>query len=165
MRCVYNNLLNLIILAHCSKNRISPALFAKVGILERSKTNSNSQTYSIIQRISHPKYISRFADDDIALFKLNERVQFNLHVIPLCLPKSDDGIRTENFIATGWGREGFAEDPTETLMKVTLENAEKQKCEETYEEDSRLEGKQINWSKMICAGSNNKTGDTCSVRY
>jgi Trypsin len=70
---------------------------------------------------------------------------------------------TKKAIATGWGRTGFGEDASETLMKVTIEYFEQKRCDDIYDDDEKLEGKGINWSKMVCAGSTNKTGDTCNV--
>lgn len=87
----------------------------------------------------------------------------NRYVIPLCLPQTG-AIKTRKAIATGWGRTGFAESVGEKLMKVTIEYFDQNSCDYMYEDDARLAGRGINWSKMVCAGSTNKTGDTCDVR-
>jgi hypothetical protein len=73
-------------------------------------------------------------------------------------------LTTKKAIATGWGREGFGENASESLMKVTIEYFDQNTCNDVYEDDEKLEGRGTNWSKMICAGSTNKTGDTCNVR-
>lgn len=129
--------------------------------MNRTHDNENTWTYSIIQRISHPNYTSRHTDDDIALFRLGEVVKFNRYVIPLCLPQKS-GYSTQKLIATGYGRTGFVNDPSEVLMKVGLDYADEQSCNEAYEDDSKLRNKRVDWSKMICSISANKTGDTCS---
>jgi secreted trypsin-like serine protease len=149
--------------AHCSSTSEGPAKFAKVGNVVRNQENSNTWTYTILKRVPHPNYSSRQAEDDIALFKLNEIVKLNRFVIPLCLPQTD-ALSTKKAIATGWGRSGFGEDATEALMKVTIDYFNQSRCNDIYEDDEKLEGKGINWSKMVCAGSTNKTGDTCNVR-
>lgn len=149
--------------AHCSNTADGPAKFAKLGNVVRNQDNPNTWTYSIARRIAHPDYSSGGAEDDIALFELSERVQLNRYVIPLCLPQSDQ-LTTRRAIASGWGRTGFAEDVSEELMKVTIEYFDQQRCDEVYEDEDKLEGKGINWRKMVCAGSSNKTGDTCNVR-
>jgi hypothetical protein len=140
-----------------------PAKFAKLGNVARNQENPNTWTYSIIQRLAHPNYNSRQAEDDIALFKLNEIVKLNKFMIPICLPQTNN-LSTTKAIATGWGRTGFADDVSERLMKVTIEYFDENKCNDAYEDDEKLE-KGINWSKMLCAGSTNKTGDTCNVKY
>lgn len=149
--------------AHCSSTSDGPAKFVKVGNVIRNQENdSTSWTYIIIKRVPYPNYNSRQAEDDIALFKLSELVKLNRYVIPLCLPQTDS-LTTKKAIATGWGRTGFGEDASEALMKVTIEYFNQTKCNMIYEDDEKLEGKGINWSKMVCAGSTNKTGDTCNV--
>lgn len=148
--------------AHCTNTADGPAKFAKVGNVIRNQENSNSWTYTIVQRVNNPSYSSRHAEDDIALYKLNETVKLNRYVIPLCLPQTG-AQTTREAIATGWGRTGFADDVSEGLMKVTIEYFDQAKCNDIYEDDEKLEGRGINWSKMVCAGSTNKTGDTCNV--
>lgn len=148
---------------HCSNTVEGPAKFAKLGNVVRNKENANTWTYKIIQRLTHPNYNSRHAEDDIALFMLESLVTLNRYVIPLCLPQSD-ALVTKSAIASGWGRTAFAEDVSEKLMKVTIEYFNKKKCEDIFEDEDKLNDKAINWSKMICAGSTNKTGDTCNVR-
>lgn len=148
--------------AHCAKSRLGPAAHAKVGDVNRNRDDGNTWTYSIVQRISHPNYATRFAEDDIALFKLNEPVKLNRYVIPLCLPQLKE-LSTEKAIATGWGRTGFSSGPADSLMKVILDYADQATCDAAYSNDAKLKGKPIDWSKMVCAGSTNKTGDTCTV--
>lgn len=48
-------------------------------------------------------------------------------------------------------------------MKVTIDYFDRQRCNDVFEDEDKLDGKGINWDKMICAGSTNKTGDTCNV--
>lgn len=147
--------------AHCSNTVDGLAKFAKLGSVVRNRDNVNTWTYNIIQRITHPSYSSRHGVDDIALFKLEGIVRFNSYVIPICLPQSSE-LTTRRVIASGWGRTGFAEDVSEHLMKVTIEYFDQSRCCEVYCDDEKLDGKGINWSKMVCAGSTNKTGDTCN---
>ena len=134
--------------AHCSNTADGPAKFVKLGNVIRNQENSNTWTYSIIKRVSFPNYHSRQAEDDIALFELNERVQFNRFVIPLCLPHTG-ALITKKAIATGWGRQGFGEEASEVLMKVTIEYFNQNQCNTVYEDDEKLEGKGINWDKMV----------------
>lgn len=150
--------------AHCSNTAEGPAKFVKLGNVVRNQENANTWTYTIIRRVPHPDYISGNAENDIVLFELNETVKLNRYVIPICLPQTDQ-LTTKRAIASGWGRTGFAEDVSESLMKVTIEYFAQQKCDDYYEDEDKLEGKGINWLKMVCAGSTNKTGDTCNVSY
>lgn len=45
----------------------------------------------------------RYADDDIALFKLQAPVIFNTYVIPVCLPDKEV-FTTKRAIAIGYGK-------------------------------------------------------------
>lgn len=128
----------------------------------RNRVNSNTWTYNIVQRVVNPNYNSQQAEDDIALFKLDRLVTLNKYVIPICLSNTD-AQTTRKAIASGWGRTGFAEDASEALMKVTIDYFDRQRCNDVFEDEDKLDGKGINWEKMICAGSTNKTGDTCNV--
>ncbi|CRK92188.1 CLUMA_CG005748, isoform A [Clunio marinus] len=146
--------------AHCSSTSKGVAKFAKLGNIKRYQNTSNSWTYIIEKRILNPNYSSRVAEDDIVLFKLNEVVKLNRFVIPICLPTTDV-LTTRKAIASGWGREGFASDVSEVLMKVIIEYFSQETCNRIYSDDSKLTQNGINFDKMICAGSTNKTGDTC----
>jgi Trypsin len=135
-----------------------------VGRVYRFFDTANTWTHRIVDRIQHPNYSARFADDDIALFKLESPLKFNRYVIPICLPDQEQ-LTTDRAIATGWGRTGFGEDVSEALMKVTIEYFDRRVCDESFEDSERLKREQIDWSKMLCAGSTNKSGDTCNVSY
>lgn len=147
-----------------SKSRMGPAAHAKLGDVKRGADNANTWTYSIVERIPHPDYTSRLAENDIALFKINEPARLSRYVIPVCLPQAAE-LATKEAIATGWGRTGLGAAAAELLMKVTLDYAEQSRCDAVYANDAKLKGKPIDWSKMVCAGSTNKTGDTCSVSW
>ena len=124
----------------------------------------NSYTYRISERISHPNYKSKFADDDIALLKLDRPADLNSYVIPICLPEVDY-LTTRNAIATGYGRTGFVDDLSDVLMKVVINYFSRDKCDKSFEDTDKFSNMRINWNKTVCAGSQNKTGDTCNVRY
>lgn len=138
------------------------ANFARLGNVIRNQKAENVWTYKITQRVKHPNYSSKFADDDIALFKLSGPVEMNAYIVPICLPTMDK-LTTSAAIASGWGTTGTAEDSSNKLMKVIIDYADPRKCTEVYGESQKLASKQTNPYKMICAGSINKTGDTCNV--
>ena len=146
--------------AHCSFSRDSPASFAKLGNIKRNHSNSNAYTFNIIERISHPSYQRRHADNDIALFKLDKIVTLNDFVVPICLPQEGE-LTTTNAIATGWGRTGFWSDGSEVLMKVMIEYFNREACDNSFKGYDKLKTGGIDWDRMVCAGNTNKTGDTC----
>lgn len=125
----------------------------------RSQENVNTFTYNIVERIPHPNYSRKHADNDISLFKLQKAVEINDYVIPICLPQGDI-LTTRRAIATGWGKTGYSDNVSESLMKVVIDYFDKPSCEETYLYSGKLASGSIDWDRMLCAGSTNKTGDT-----
>ena len=43
-----------------------------------------------------------YLEYDIALMKLSNKIVYNKHVSPICLPESDDKI-PDYYVSTGWG--------------------------------------------------------------
>lgn len=123
--------------------------------------NTYFKTYSIVERIPHPNYTRKHADNDIALFKLKSPVEINDYVVPICLPSSE-ALTTRRAIASGWGKTGFYEAVSESLMKVVIDYFDRPTCEEIYGPSGKLASGAVDWERMICAGSTNKTGDTCN---
>lgn len=150
--------------AHCANTDEGPATFAKLGHIIRNRPTNNSWTHTIVQRVVYPNYNPDLAQDDIALFKLGSAAKLGRYVVPICLPQTEVQT-TKKAVATGWGRTGFSEDVSEKLLKVTLEYFNRTTCDHQYEDDDRLNNQGINWSKMLCAGSKTKSGDTCNVSF
>ena len=88
----------------------------------------------------------------------------NSYVIPICLPDKEL-LTTRNAIATGYGKTGFIDDVSDVLMKVVIEYFTHDTCDASFEGTGRFSNHQINWNKTVCAGSMNKTGDTCNVSF
>ena len=61
------------------------------------------QNVTIDKIIKHPKYDApRNHDYDVAMIKLKNPIQYNTHVRPVCLAKTEFDTGTNCFI-TGWG--------------------------------------------------------------
>lgn len=80
--------------------------WARVGELDfETKFGSDiPKDYKIDKRIVHPNYnkqASRY--DDIALFRLEQDVQFSPYVRPLCL-NTDQSLNPPKLLASGWGK-------------------------------------------------------------
>lgn len=71
--------------------------------LDSSAHSSGPTEYSIDTVINHPDYdpYSHF-DNDIALVKIKERIQWTPDVLPICLPK-EDAVSGLIATASGWG--------------------------------------------------------------
>lgn len=59
---------------------------------------------SVQKKIVHPKYNFFTYEYDLALVQLDKKLEFAPHILPICLPASDDLLIGENATVTGWGR-------------------------------------------------------------
>lgn len=65
--------------------------------------NARPKDYRIVKHVLHPNYTSTSRYNDIAVFRLEQTVEFSAHVRPICL-NTDPLLTPPNQIATGWGR-------------------------------------------------------------
>ncbi|CAD1469180.1 unnamed protein product, partial [Heterotrigona itama] len=117
------------------------ANWARLGDLNLIKTDDDArpQDFHIVQRIRHPEYSIQHSYHDIALFKLEKNVEFNAYVRPSCLPYSSSDVGTENkATATGWGANEYFGDPTNDLLKVTINLVPQSICNESYGYEAKL---------------------------
>lgn len=59
---------------------------------------------AVARKIVHPKYNFFTYEYDLAVVRLESPVQYAPHIVPICLPGSDDLLIGENATVTGWGR-------------------------------------------------------------
>lgn len=59
---------------------------------------------AVARKIVHPKYNFFTYEYDLAMVRLETPVQYAPHIVPICLPGSDDLLIGENATVTGWGR-------------------------------------------------------------
>ena len=94
---------------------------------------------------------------DIALLKMVSPIDFNLNIIPICLPRPHESFVGETGYATGWGRTIEGEYP-ETLREVQLPIISNKQCESMF----RTSGKSQRIPNIcICAGTTTGGKDTC----
>jgi len=59
---------------------------------------------AVARKFVHPKYNFFTYEYDLAMVRLDAPVQYMPHIVPICLPGSDDLLIGENATVTGWGR-------------------------------------------------------------
>jgi len=139
--------------AHCMSGEIAPTTYVRVG-------NSNSyaqggQTYEVAEIISHPNYNSNTMNNDIALIRLEDPIEFSNNVQPVslvCDQQVQLGVEDvgQTSWITGWGEdEGTANNPNQ-LQVVDV----------PITETSNYGGNQID-ADMIMAGYSNGGYDSC----
>lgn len=58
----------------------------------------------VARKVVHPKYNFFTYEYDLAMVRLDAPLEYAPHIVPICLPGSDDLLIGENATVTGWGR-------------------------------------------------------------
>jgi secreted trypsin-like serine protease len=66
--------------------------------------SKRSVSRSVRRVIVHRYYDAATFENDIALLELEAPVQFDQHIVPICMPKDDDDFTGRMASVTGWGR-------------------------------------------------------------
>jgi len=98
----------------------------KVGVGEHDKYSKEAppkfKEFKVAQIIRRSDYNQGNKDNDIALLKLAEDIEFNEDVQPICLPDSKFNDYTRNWgVVTGWGKTSFNGISSHVLKKAGLE--------------------------------------------
>ncbi|BES99033.1 Tryp_SPc [Nesidiocoris tenuis] len=154
--------------AHCTVT--ADNLVAKYVLLGDLNVTSNiderqhkaePKIYQIVGHRNHPDYKKPLVYNDIALYKLNQTVEFNRFVRPICL-HGGTSVQDGTALASGWGAtENRNFSPH--LLKVGLDLTDNEKCNKAYSQNDYQIRKHfragINESVQICASGVGK--DTC----
>ena len=125
-------------------------------MLQRLQNNDLTVTYGVAEIFQHPKYEKRTFNNDIAILRLNDTVEFSDKIYPICLPSKQH--EDSEAIVTGFGKTGLNHAQSDNLLKVGLEWFSFNDCQALY----RL--KRLNQSTMICYGHRTERKDACQVR-
>ncbi|KAL4084357.1 hypothetical protein QTP88_028180 [Uroleucon formosanum] len=153
--------------AHCERlGNTSLVRWARVGDLNYllETDDARPMDYQIDERIVHPDYQKPSLYNDIALFHLDQDVEFSSYVRPLCL-NGDPNWQSNSpqiVIATGWGRTENEGPTSPDLLRVNLEIISPSSCKSNYasiDKNQLMHG--IVEDSMICAGYPGGEKDTC----
>lgn len=110
--------------------------------------------------MSHEEHDSFTKQNDIAVIKLKDQVQFgNPNVVrPACLWK-DESPDVNKAIATGYGSKRYGGEMSSDLMKVRLDILDNDVCAKYFEDED--DDIVINRNQM-CIGSYEAGKDTCN---
>lgn len=56
------------------------------------------------KKVVHPHYNFFTYENDLALVQLDEPIEFQPHISPICLPPDNVELQGRNATVTGWGR-------------------------------------------------------------
>ncbi|XP_046998532.1 serine protease persephone-like [Schistocerca americana] len=143
--------------AHCCANRVTGRPVAvRLGTVDLTSTGDYDAQYGISEVVLHPSYRKRQYYNDIALLRLDRRVEFSDAVFPACLNTQDGD--PPSFTAAGWGATNAAGTRmSSTLLKTTIYPFPLSDCQNAYKDKFP---KEID-SSIICAGDPEGKTDTC----
>ncbi|XP_060570486.1 atrial natriuretic peptide-converting enzyme-like isoform X2 [Ruditapes philippinarum] len=140
--------------AHCIGGLQNPnELLIRAGQPRRDTYSPYLQEFHPANLFVHKLYNSHTVDNDIALIRLKEKVLYNDHVRPICLPKTAKRLPVgTRCTVIGWGRQGDrAPDYERQIRQVNLEVTDWKKCKHAIENAEIQVPYQLT-DHMFCAG-------------
>lgn len=147
----------IITAAHCFVYGIDPKEYTIVaGEYDLNAVEGYEQNMTIDKIIKHPKYDALHNHDyDVAMIKLKNPIQYNTHVRPVCLAKTEFDIGTNCFIS-GWGHTEEGGEIPQILQQAQVPLVSRDACQEAYADL----GYTIT-TRMRCAGYYEGAIDAC----
>ncbi|ROT84439.1 Trypsin-1 [Penaeus vannamei] len=108
---------------------------------------------SVESIVVHPNYSSSTLDNDIALMKLSEKVDFGTGIKPVCLPSPSADFTGQSATAVGWGTSSFGGSQLEIANEITVPIRTQAECTAVY--SNHITG------NMFCAGLAAGGKDSC----
>nr|CAI5843291.1 unnamed protein product [Callosobruchus analis] len=145
--------------AHCQPGFLASlvAVFGEFDIsgdLESKKPISRNVKRVIV----HRQYDAATFENDLALLELEQPVQFDSHIIPICLPRDGDDFTGRMATVTGWGRLKYGGGVPAVLQEVQVPIMENHVCQEMF----RTAGhSKVILDSFLCAGYANGQKDSC----
>jgi len=102
----------------------------------------------------HENYDDKSFENDIALIRLDRKVQFTKSVYPICLPPKDKDYTDTRAFVIGWGTIYFGGPTSSVLQEVNVRVWDNKQCATNY---GRLNRKITD--TMMCAGERGR--DAC----
>ncbi|KAL4121868.1 hypothetical protein QTP88_014291 [Uroleucon formosanum] len=150
--------------AHCTHSTLGFPERVRLGDLNLQTNNDGAHPVEFLvdETIVHPDYIKTSKYNDIALLRLDNKVQFNNYIRPSCLYTNDNINYSQKVTATGWGSIEYGDRSSDHLLKVDLNLINNRQCGKLYEAESKT--RTLNRGiidSMLCAGDLAGGHDTC----
>ncbi|XP_055299887.1 serine protease filzig-like isoform X3 [Sitodiplosis mosellana] len=129
-------------------NGVLVAVFGEYD-LSKDLEPKKSVTIKVKEIIYHPEFNNRTFDNDLALLKLERPIQYDTHIVPICLPVHGADFTDRIATVSGWGRLRYGGRFPTVLQEVDVPIIENSKCQEMIHK--------LGYTKMIlpstlCAG-------------
>ncbi|XP_014276558.1 serine protease filzig [Halyomorpha halys] len=145
--------------AHCQPGFLASliAVFGEYDISGELESK-RSVTRPVRRVIVHRLYDAATFENDIALLELDSPVQFDQHIVPICMPKDNEDFTGRIATVTGWGRLKYGGGVPSVLQEVQVPVMENAVCQEMFHTAGHA--KTI-LNSFICAGYANGQRDSC----
>lgn len=148
--------------SHCfsSFGAVTNASRIKLMLGAHNRTKNDGIWVKVEKIITHPKYEENLMQNDIALLKLKESVDFTKHngtIAPVCIGEKkmlDEDLTNEMACVTGWGTTQAMGSVSPVLNEVSVPIVTKENCIKSYDKDSITDCN-------ICAGFEKGQKDSC----
>ncbi|KAG9428915.1 mucin-12 isoform X1 [Apis mellifera carnica] len=145
--------------AHCQPGFLATlvAVFGEFdlsGELEAKRSMTRNVRRVIVNRGYNPTTF----ESDLALLELESPIQFDVHIIPICMP--NDGIDFTGRMATvtGWGRLKYNGGVPSVLQEVQVPIIKNSVCQEMFQTAGHSK---LILDSFLCAGYANGQKDSC----
>ncbi|XP_017470449.1 PREDICTED: uncharacterized protein LOC108362105 isoform X1 [Rhagoletis zephyria] len=145
--------------AHCQPGFLA-SLVAVMGEFDISGDleSKRAVTKNVKRVIVHRQYDPATFENDLALLELESTVQFDTHIVPICMPNDHADFTGRMATVTGWGRLKYGGGVPSVLQEVQVPIIENSVCQEMFHTAGH--NKKILGS-FLCAGYANGQKDSC----
>uniref|UniRef100_A0A1I8PL66 Peptidase S1 domain-containing protein n=1 Tax=Stomoxys calcitrans TaxID=35570 RepID=A0A1I8PL66_STOCA len=145
--------------AHCQPGFLA-SLVAVMGEFDISGDleSKRAVTKNVKRVIVHRQYDPATFENDIALLELESPVQFDTHIVPICMPSDTADFTGRMATVTGWGRLKYGGGVPSVLQEVQVPVIENSVCQEMFNTGGH--NKKI-LNSFLCAGYATGLKDSC----
>ncbi|XP_023290771.1 serine proteinase stubble [Orussus abietinus] len=145
--------------AHCQPGFLASlvAVFGEFDISGELEAK-RSVTRNIRRIIVNRAYDPATFENDLALLELETPIQFDEHIVPICMPNDGEDFTGRMATVTGWGRLKYNGGVPSVLQEVQVPIMENSVCQEMFQTAGH--SKKI-LDSFLCAGYANGQKDSC----